>query len=416
MFENNADRMSSVLAHPDDASLVNAYEDPVVQVSALREHGPIVPGVGVRFGNLVLPNLMVPASKLSERSHAVVGWDAAQAVYRSRDLTSGWLQETLGKLWGPSIGLMDSPEHARYRGVMQRGFTPTAVMQWEEKFVNPMLRARFKALRPLGKADLASVMTAFYPYEILCQIAGFEAADIGYIADLFHRINTIQVDPATSIAASEELKAYALDLVNRRRADPTDDYVSSMLAAEVRGEPLDDEHAVAFVIHFLSGGLDTVFRMSNNLTYLLLQNPDQAAILRSDRSLIPNAVDEAMRFEGVSNMMARQAQCDLEILGYPIKRGEMVHLVHAAINRDPSRWDNPNKFDVTRERQENMAFGFGPHRCLGMHLARKELALYLNLLLDELPGLAWDPSLPTLPRISGWFMRSCLTLPVVWDA
>ena len=168
-------------------------------------------------------------------------------------------------------------------------------------------------------------------------------------------------------------------------------------------------------MHFMSGGLETVYRMVNNLVHLLVSHPDEMQRLKADRELIPDAIEEAMRFEGVVSSFSRMALEDVDVCGTLIPAGSMVHVIHAAVNRDPDRWVDPHVFDITRNPLPNLSFGFGRHTCLGIHLARVEMAHFLELVMHYMPNLRWDSALTEPPRITGWATRSALELPVEWD-
>lgn len=412
----NRESKDPLFHHPDDCTALEQFDDAVQAVCSLQKLGPIVEGIGTQFGDITLPNIMIHPRHNERRSFAAVTWDAGRAVYlQSQILSSSIFEETTGQLWGPGIFQMDPPEHTKLRLHIQKGFTPNLVAAWEDDIIRPMMEKRFAEIRKKGQANLTRDLTAFYPYEILSLIVGFDPADIRFVADCFRRIQAFNTDPASAFAASEEIKDYSLRLIEKRRFQPKNDLVSALTLAEVDGERLEDETFVAIVTHLLQGGIDTVYKLSSNIIYLLLAHPDQFEKLKKNRSLIPQLIEEALRYEGVATMMPRVALQDTDVVGTPIPEGTVVWVIHAAINRDPARWQDPHKFDIERKPQAHMAFGNGPHACIGMHLARCEIAHFLDHVLDDLPKLRWDPKAEIEPRISGWTMRSALELPVVWD-
>jgi cytochrome P450 len=146
----------------------------------------------------------------------------------------------------------------------------------------------------------------------------------------------------------------------------------------------------------------------------LLSHPDQFARLREDRSLIPAAIEECIRYQGIGNLIVRQAIEDTEVCGTAIPKGAVMFLMHGVTNRDPHRWSRPDAFDISRPSQPHIQFGNGPHACIGQHLARFMLARYVEHLIDDLPGLRWASDLDAPPKITGWTQRTPLTLPVEW--
>jgi cytochrome P450 len=151
------------------------------------------------------------------------------------------------------------------------------------------------------------------------------------------------------------------------------------------------------------------------LVHNLLSHPDQFEALKLDRTLIPSAVEESLRYEGIGGLVCRRALEDTNLCGTGIPKGSVVFIMHCVTDRDRSRWEDPDVFNIRRLRQPHIQFGNGPHSCIGQHLARFMLARYVEHLIDDLPNLRWDPSLQAPPKITGWTQRHPLSLPVVWD-
>jgi cytochrome P450 len=298
---------------------------------------------------------------------------------------------------------------------MQLGFSPRLVKSYEDSIIRPVIARRFAEIKGKGRADLVRELNAFYPYEIIGSIVGFDPADVGFVADCFTKIFRVNVDRDTAAEAGVALRAYSRRLIEARRAQPKDDIVSGMLEAEVDGEAIDEEHLIAMVNHLMAGGIDTTYKQTGNTVHLLLEHPDQFELLRKDRDLIPRFVDEALRYEGIGGIIARQAAEDTNLQGTDIPRGGIVFIMHPVVNRDPARWADPDVLNVLRETKAQMQFSNGAHSCIGQHIARFMLATYISHLITALPGLRWDPEKPR-PRITGWTQRTPLSLPVVWDA
>ena len=152
---------------------------------------------------------------------------------------------------------------------------------------------------------------------------------------------------------------------------------------------------------------------SSNLMFGLLTRPEQLARLRDDRSLMPQALEEGLRWEPPLTGIGRTTTRDVEIEGVRIPAGSPINVCLGGANRDPSRWDHPDQFDLFREPKQHLAFAFGPHMCLGMHLARMETTVAINAVLDRLPDVRLERDLPT-PSITGLTFRAPNTLPVVF--
>jgi cytochrome P450 len=187
-----------------------------------------------------------------------------------------------------------------------------------------------------------------------------------------------------------------------------------MIRQEVDGEPVSQRNLLGLVNVILAGGIDTIYKQSGNIISLRLDNPEQFDRLRANRSLIPNFVDESVRYEGVATNFPRMATEDTILEGVTIPRGSIVFGMIFAADRDASRWTNPRVLDVTRPPQPNLAFSAGAHSCIGAQVARMALACLIEHLIDDLPNLRWDPAKPH-PKITGWNQRTVLNLPVIWD-
>jgi cytochrome P450 len=416
-----------MFGHPDDTTEIDEYDDPVREIAAkLHAAGPVVRGEGlltekggaaVRFAGITFPNILTPPGYCEQDCFCAVSWDAARAVYmNSKVFSSTVFEESVGAFWGPALSPMDPPEHTKYRSIMQLGFTPKRIASYEERIINPIITKRFDAIKGKGKADLVRELNAFYPFEIVGTIVGFDPSIVGFVGACFNRIWHANVDPAGAYAAGTALKAYSKNLIESRRGQlPKEDLVSAMIEAEVDGAPLVEERFVAMINHFMAGGIDTTYGQSGNLVHTLLTHPEQFEALKQERSLIPAAVEESLRYEGIGGIVCRRAIEDADLCGTFIPKGSVVFLMHGVADRDASRWENPDTFDIRRARQPHIQFGSGPHSCIGQHLARFMLARYVEHLIDDLPNLRWDPA-QAPPRITGWTQRHPVRLPVVWDS
>ena len=233
---------------------------------------------------------------------------------------------------------------------------------------------------------------------------------------MFRRLSlgliSIQTDIEAGLTAAAELHSYFLDQVEQRRKKPTKDIIGDLCTAEIDGEKLTDEAIIAFLRLLLPAGLETTYRSSGNLLYLLLTHPEQLAMVQQDRSLIPVAMEEGLRVETPLTMVMRTTTEEVEIGGKTIPAHSQIDLCMGSANRDESRWKDANTFDIRRPRQAHIAFAGGIHMCLGMHLARLETRVMLNSLLDRVENLTLEPDDET--RIVGVTFRSPNSLPVTF--
>ena len=177
---------------------------------------------------------------------------------------------------------------------------------------------------------------------------------------------------------------------------------------------MSDEQIYGFMRNLLPAGAETTSRSTASLAMGLLTHPDQLDAVRADRSLLPQAIEEGIRWETPLLNFMREVTCDTELGGLQIPEGATMMLNLGSANHDETRWDDPEKFDIFRERKPHIGFAHGAHVCLGMHLARLESTKIFNALFDELPGLRLDPDAPP-PYVTGTMFRSPPRLDVVWD-
>ncbi len=419
---------NALFGHIDETAALDARADAQKEIAEIMHAaGPVIRGKGLRlpsgssaveFAGVVFPNVMTPADFVEEQDPVfVIGWDAVRKVYLNPAVYSSTVFETtVGVLWGPALSPMDPPEHTKYREIMQRGFTPKRIKSYEDAIIRPIIKARFDDIKHKGKADLARDLNVLFPFQVVGGIVGFDPSMFKFVGACFARMWQANTDPQGAFEASQALKSYSKSLIESRRGKPPEsDLVSAMMEATVDGAPLSEERFVAMLNHFMAGGIDTTFSQSSILAHTLLNWPDQFELLKRDRLLIPQAVEECLRFDGVGNFVCRRAIQDSELEGVPIPKGTVVFMMHGLMNRDRSRWENPHVFDIQRPKQAHSQFGSGPHSCIGQHLARFMLARYTEHLIDDLPNLRWDPALTEIPKVTGWTQRRPLTLPVVWD-
>jgi cytochrome P450 len=265
-----------------------------------------------------------------------------------------------------------------------------------------------------GHAELVREFNFPFPTQVISGILGLPREDYRQ----FQRWSTAILGFFTkldeAVRASQEVKDYMAVILAERRQEPRDDLISELAHAELDGERLSDEEIFSFLRLLLPAGVETTYRATGNMLFSLLSNPEQLAAVRADRGLVPQTIEESLRLETPLLNITRLATRDTEISGVPIPAGSTVMLMLAAANRDETRYGEPDQFDIHREGPKpHISFGHGPHACLGTHLARLEMRVALNQLLDRLPDLRLDPAGDD-PHIRGQVFRSPTSLPVLF--
>ena len=343
------------------------------------------------------------------------GFDAVQQVLKDGEtFSSAGYADIMGPVFGHSILEMDEPEHHTYRGLVQQAFSRKAMETWERELVRGVVDEMLDEIVDQKRGDLVRSLTFPFPVLVIARMLGLAPEDL----PTFHRQAVEMISAGfefdRAIAASNALFDYFSAIIAERRKNPSDDVISVLVKAELDGEHLDDAQICSFLRLLLPAGAETTYRSSSNLLYGLLTNPDQLDALRADRALMPQAIEEGLRWEPPLLGIMRTATRDTVVDGMEIPAGSIVSVNLGSANHDERYWDNAENFDMFRAPKQHIAFAWGPHMCLGLHLARMETRVALNQVLDRLPNVRIDPDAEA-PFITGAVFRAPNALPVIWD-
>ena len=394
----------------DAAAGVGTVRDPHSVWADARSRTPVLAGTMEElFGTVGVEAMAAGAGP----AFTALSFDAVQTMLRDgATFSSAGYADTIGIVFGHSILEMDEPEHRSYRSLIQQAFTRKAMEDWQVRIVAPVVARHLDAVRDAGRADLVRDLLFPFPVEVIAEMIGLPAADL----PAFHRkaveVISIASDIERGLLASQWLAECFAEVIADRRRSPRHDLVSVLVQAELDGQRLTDDEIVAFLRLLLPAGAETTYRSSSNLMFGLLTHPEQLAAVRDDRSLLPGAIEEGVRWEPPLTIIGRTTTRDTVLDGVTIPAGASVTACMGAANRDPARWDDPDAFDVFRAPKQHMSFAFGPHMCLGMHLARMETTTALEAILD-LPDLRLDPDAVDV-HVSGLAFRAPAALPVVF--
>jgi cytochrome P450 len=397
----------------DEAMGSGAVTDPYPVFAELRAECPVTAGsFHERFGF----DEPVDPAYLDENvtPYTPLSFEAVQAVLKDGEtFSSTGYANSMGVVMGHSILEMDEPEHHAYRSLITQAFTRKAMERWEVELVGPIVQGLIDGFADDGRADLVRELFWPFPVHVIAGMLGLPAEELPQ----FHRkaveLISIGFDIERGLHASQWLYDFFAGVIADRRRQPRGDVISVLAEAELDGQRLTDDEIIAFLRLLLPAGAETTYRSSSNLMFGLLTRPEQLARLRDDRSLMPQAIEEGLRWEPPLTGIGRTATRDVEIEGVQIPAGSPINVCLGGANRDPSRWDHPDEFDMFRDPQQHLAFAFGPHMCLGMHLARMETTVAINAVLDRLPNVRLERDAST-PSITGLTFRAPTTLPVVF--
>jgi cytochrome P450 len=386
--------------------------DPYPMLHELREQCPVMSvNVGREMGQTIDSKAPELPPFYSVFSHEF----AHQVLTDSETFSSRGYELFMGPVMGHTILEMDAPEHARHRVLVAGAFRAKVIEQWRTSLIETVATDLIDAVVGNGKADLVMDLTFPFPLTVMSRILGLPHEDWVKFHHWSLDIISVVQDWDRALAASKELGTYFGALIAERRAEPRDDLISRLVTATVEGRTLTDEEITPFLRLLLPAGIETTYRSTGNLLYGLLTHPEQLEAVRADRSLLPQAIEEALRWEPPLLFITRSVTADVTLGGQDIPAGSMVAVGLAAGNRDPERFPDPDAFDIFRDRQSHLSFGAGPHLCLGTHLARMETATMVNAVLDRLPNVRLDPAADD-PHIHGLSFRSPTSLPVLFDS
>lgn len=331
------------------------------------------------------------------------------------------LPEDFREFFGSMIEL-DDPRHTRLRKIVSRGFTPRMLKRLQGQ-VEDAARNIVDDIAPRGECDFVTDVAARLPLKIICDMMGIPESDYQFV---FDRTNVIlgfgdpeyvseSEDIATAIlTAGGELAELVSELGRYRMEEPTDDLTSALVNANVDGESLTDSELASFFILLVVAGNETTRNAMSHGLRLLTENPEQYRLWGSDfEHYAPTAVEEIVRIASPVVWMRRTATEDAELNGQRFAAGDKLLLFYWSGNRDEQVFDNPGRFDITRDPNPHLGFGGpGPHFCLGAHLARREITVMFRELFQRLPDIhaTGEPD-----QLRSSFINGIKHLPCAWS-
>ncbi len=367
------------------------------------------------FRGTVMDYSKTPESLLPKNEYSAMSFDAVNTVFRDgRVFSSKPYDKTIGLFIGPTILAMEGKKHRDHRNLVSAAFKSKALARWEPTVVRPICNALIDEFTDTGQADLVRNFTFEFPTRVIAQLLGLPAEDLPTFRQRAVELISYHVDYERAFEASAALKDYFLEQIEQRKSQPTEDIIGDLVTAEIDGEKLSDEAIYSFLRLLLPAGLETTYRSSGNLLYLLLTHPDQFDAVQADRALLGQAIEEGLRFETPLTTVQRFTTEDTKVEGVEIPARSVVGVCVGSANRDERRWERAEEFDIFRKHIPHISFAAGEHTCLGLHLARLETRVAVECLLNRLTNFALltDDD----PHIHGQPFRSPTALPVTFDA
>lgn len=413
--------------HAQGSVEIPSFLDPAIQddpfdvYATMREHCPVhlLPETGMymvtRYDDVkaVLTDPQTFSSSPSARNARVTESSlAAKAVFEEK----GWSR-------AQTLQRTDPPVHTHYRRMLGRVFTNRQVAQIEPR-MNELCHELIDAFIENGSCEFVRDFALPLPGIIICEQLGLDATQYPTFktwADAMLAAAQRSMTPAEAAEQAEiEVQAqhHLAHEFEQRRAEPTDDLISALVHAHNEDEdPLSMEELQDLMHQLITGGFETTTAAIGTGMWLLLQHPDQMAKLRADRSLLNNFIDESLRFDSPVAGLWRTTMCPANVADSEIPGDASVMVRYASANRDETKFENPDVFDIERENaSDHIAFGWGNHFCVGSWLARAELRAAFTAVLDRLDDIELAGPLDDLPHEFSFFLRPLKELPITFTA
>ena len=316
---------------------------------------------------------------------------------------------------------MDDPSHLVRRKLVNAGFTRKRVTE-KEPSIGRLCDTLIDAVCERGECDFVRDIAAPLPMAVIGDMLGVLPEERGMLLkwsdDLVTGLSS-HIDPAGAEAqavmnAFAAYTGFTMDIIGKRRAEPTDDLFSILVNSEVEGQRMSDDEIVMETLLILIGGDETTRHTLSGGTEQLVRHRDQWDALLSDRTLLPGAIEEMLRWTSPVKNMCRTLTADNEFHGTSLREGEKVMLLFESANFDEAQFENPDQFDIRRDPNGHVAFGFGTHFCLGNQLARMELRLMTDRVLERLPDLRLADDDDVLPLRPANFVSGLESMPMVF--
>jgi cytochrome P450 len=315
----------------------------------------------------------------------------------------------------PWILDMNPPDHTRLRKLVNKGFLPRLIRNLEPR-VQEITRQLIASLRSGVEADLVSALSGPLPTTVIAEMLGVEEdrlADFKRWSDDVVLGTSRPTDEAVRArvrASGAALRAYFEKLIERRRTDPGEDVLTALVRAEEEHDTLTASEILGLAVLLLLAGNETTTNLIGNAVCNLLRHPAELAKVQADRTLVPSLIEEVLRYEGPVQLIPRLTAREVELEGGTIPVGATVFLLLGSANRDERQFPEADRFDVTRNPQDHLGFGYGIHYCLGAPLARLEGRIALEALLFDCPPFTCTRE--HLPQIASLLVRGVQTLPL----
>ena len=378
------------------------HEDPYPYYRRLRDEAPLYRNNDLNFW------------ALSRHADVHAGFRNSTALSNKLGVSLDPISRTPEAYRTMSFLAMDDPGHLRLRTLVSKGFTPRRIRELEPRVLQ-LTREHLDSALQNESFDYITEFAGLLPMDVISELVGVPHQDrhqLRALADtVMHREDGVTDVPQSALVAAVELLTYYADMVRQRRRTPTDDLTSALLEAEIDGDRLADDEIMAFLFLMVVAGNETTTKLLGNALYWAGVNPDQLAGVYADHSRIPLWVEETLRYDTSSQILARVVVEDIDFHGTTLHPGDTLLLMPGSAHRDERVFDDPDEFRIGRDiGSKLLSFGSGAHFCLGAHLARMEARVALTELLTRIRGFEVDTSRAV--RVHSSSVRGFANMPI----
>jgi cytochrome P450 len=381
----------------------------------------------IDFGTADVPDLEELMARLQALGKRVVRiryiGQPAWLILRHKELYDAFMDSThypcsaahlrhSSPVMGKSILCLDGDEHRIKRALVANAFLPSAVRGYTERLLRPIANRLIDSFAGRRELDLVAEYTRRLPVLVITGLLGVPNGNERQLIEWIEGLFSYPWDPEFALKAKDEVTAFFLPIIHARRAEPRDDLISLIAAAEFEGHRLTDEEVLAFVRLLFPAGADTTYLALGSMMNHVLGDTALTSQLRAEPTLLPKVVDECLRLYNTTAFLPRYTESGIDYDGVRIPPNSWVLFGIRAANRDPEVFPDPERFDISRDRRRSLTFSVGPHACLGVHLARAEMNVSLELLLRRLPGLRLKNGKVAMTNA---VLRGVRELPIAYD-
>jgi cytochrome P450 len=376
------------------------HEDPYPTYARLRAEAPLYRNTALDFWALSRHEDVMAAFR------DAAGFSSAEGVTLDPSATGPHAYKTMSFL------ALDPPRHDRMRALVSRGFTPRRVTELAPHVLE-LTRQHLESALDLGTFDFMADFASRLPMDVISGMIGVPSGDrdeVRRLADLLvHRDEGVWDVPAAGVDAALTLAGYYRDLVSDRRRSPGADLTSALLEAEIDGDRLTDGEIIGFLFLMVVAGNETTSKLLGNAWYWAWRNPDERAKLFANPERVESWIEETVRYDTSTQVLARTTASDIELHGETIPAGGRVLLLVGSANRDEAVFPDPDRYDLDRDTNQLASFGVGRHFCLGAPLARLEARIALTELLDHVADYEIDGA--GIRRVHSVSVRGFASIP-----